>query len=154
MNKKYRKVNNTLYGRKTPRKVIDTLEIAMVAKNRVRVYYGNPSNGESWDEEYETMGYVGRSMGEQKIPLLVHNKNSSGGGALLDDKILKIVDTKTKRVLYQHPKFHTGKFTLCANDNTEFPFSVYRNGELHANFPTEEKANRYIQFITGKRNAK
>lgn len=108
-------VNGTSYHDKTPDKVIEVLENARTKRIRIQVDYGytdlneklsdTRQNGQSWGEVNDITGYVGRSTGSQKIPLLVHNSRSLGGGALLDHCIVKIVTTKNKRVLYQHPTY-------------------------------------------------
>lgn len=75
---------------------------------RLRFHYGDPQTGEAWGD-VET-GRVGRSTGTQKIPLVVHNARSLGGGAL-SGSIVKIDVARKNRggsrdVLFQHPDFH------------------------------------------------
>ena len=78
---------------------------------RLRFHYGDPTTGQAWGDS-ET-GYVGRSTGQIKIPLVVHNARSMGGGGLLDKNVVKIEGTRKDRsgnrpVLYQHPDYHEG----------------------------------------------
>lgn len=96
--------NNTCYATTTPDKVIEVLETARQNRTRVIVDYGT-DDGQSWGEVNDITGYVGRSTGTAKIPLLVHNTRSMGGGAILDHCIVKIMTSKGKKVLYQHPKY-------------------------------------------------
>lgn len=75
---------------------------------RMRFHYGEPSTGKAWGDS-ET-GYVGSSMGPQKIPLVISSARSMGGGALLTHKIVKVEAAKKNRdgsrsVLYKHPNF-------------------------------------------------
>ncbi len=75
---------------------------------RVRIWYGDVETGRAWGD-VET-GRIGRSMGIYKIPLIIHNTRSMGGGGILDHCIVRIdradlVDSK-RIVLYQHPDFH------------------------------------------------
>lgn len=112
-------VNGTYYNQNTPDKVIEVLEKARLDRTRIQVDYGytdldkklsdGRKNGQSWGEVNDITGYVGRSTGTQKIPLLVHNRRSLGGGGLLTHCIVKIVTTKGKRVLYQHETYEPFK---------------------------------------------
>ena len=90
-------VNGTSYHDDTPREVIDILERARQARFRIRLDYGDPETGESWGEVFDIEGYVGRSTGPIKIPLLVHNARSMGGGAIMDDKIIGIAHANKQR---------------------------------------------------------
>jgi len=97
-------VNGTFYNSNTSDKVIEVLEAAKVTRTRIKVDYGF-DNGSSWGETNDITGYVGRSTGSEKIPLLVYNRSSLGGGALLSHCIVKIVTTRGKKVLYQHETY-------------------------------------------------
>lgn len=106
----YQVVNGTYYKQETPELVIQALESARRCKRRVRVVYGDTETGYSWSEVHDVAGYVGRSMGFIKIPLLVHNRRSLGGGGLLDHCILGIRSTLanrdgTYRWYYRHPLY-------------------------------------------------
>lgn len=68
---------------------------------RVILDYGNRLTGESWNEEFDITGRIGRSTGSIPIPILVHNRNSTGGGALLDGSIISIKSSKGKRPLWK-----------------------------------------------------
>lgn len=102
--KKYREVNGTFYHKETKKEVIDILESCLRNDTRIVVDYGDTQTGKSWNEEYDIKGYIGRSTGQIKIPLLVYNKRSRGGGGLLDHCIIKISTTNGGAVLYKHPK--------------------------------------------------
>ena len=113
-------------------------------KNRLRFWFGDVATGKSWDDEHDVCGYIGRSTGGNKIPLLIENKRSSGGGAILDDCIVKIVDINTKSVLYQHPNFNQSVFTVSGNE-------VFQNGEIYGRCKNETSASRLCDFMNGKR---
>lgn len=68
--------------------------------------FGDVETGRSWDEEFNTTGYVGRSTGRVKIPLLIYNRRSYGGPAL-SGAIVRVLTAKGKHVLYQHPNYHS-----------------------------------------------
>lgn len=92
------------YKRETQQPVIDVLERCRKNRTRIIVDYGDTKTGRSWNEEFNTKGYVGLSRGFQaRFPILVYNSRSLGGGSLLDDCIIKITETKTGKVLYQLP---------------------------------------------------
>lgn len=97
-------INGTYYHPDTNDLVIEVLERAKQNRTRLMLDYGH-ENGQSWGEIYDITGYVGRSTGTQKIPLLVHNKRSLGGGAILSQCIVKISESRGKKVLYQHPNY-------------------------------------------------
>jgi hypothetical protein len=77
--------------------------LEMARKERIRIVldYGDVNTGESWGEEHDIYGYVGRSSGKIKIPILVYNRRSFGGGAILDHCIIGIKTSKDKKVLYK-----------------------------------------------------
>jgi len=107
----YKIINDTAYNKDTPDAVIKILENNRSGHRgeRLRLWYGDPKTGKDWEEVYDVEGYIGRSTGLIKVPLLIHNSRSMGGPALLDDNIIKIAETKgSHRVLYEHPKYHKG----------------------------------------------
>ena len=115
----YNVVNGTSYHVDTPKKVIDVLEKARLSREcasesmpyRLRIYLGDTKTGRDWEEIYDVTGYIGRSTGTIKIPLLVHNSRSTGGPGMLDHCIVKIrhANKRTGGVLYQHSKYHHKK---------------------------------------------
>ena len=101
----YKVVNGTYFDNRTNDKVCSILANYVGCRyQRVRVFYGNTESGKDWCECYDVIGYIGRSCGSIKIPLLIPTKNSLGGGGILDHCIVKI--TIDKRVVYEHPKYH------------------------------------------------
>lgn len=95
----YLKCNGVVYHIDTPHKVIHTLNSAMMENLRVIVHYGDSSPVKYWGDT-ET-GYIGRTTGPLKAPILVYNSRSMGGGIILTNKILKIQASKGKKVLYE-----------------------------------------------------
>lgn len=122
-------------------------------RDRVRIVYGDPVTGKDWLEEYDVMGRIGRSTGEVKIPLLIANERSMGGGAILTANILKIVLVDNKKVLYQHEKYGEPKFEIGFLAITG-QYSVSVGGKVHANFKTHDAATKYIDFMLCKRMRK
>ena len=103
-------VNGTHYHEKTPQDVIDVLEEARDREWRIRVHYGNTLIGQDWNEQYDVLGRVGRSMGPVKIPILLYDRRSMCDAPMLDHCIVRIRlsnQQKAKgRDLYRHPNYH------------------------------------------------
>lgn len=99
--KGYQEVNGTFYNKSTPKDLIEVLERARENKTRIVLDYGDTKTGKSWGEVNDIKGYVGRSTGTIKIPLLVFNSRSLGGGGMLDHCILSVHTTKGHRLLYK-----------------------------------------------------
>lgn len=142
------------FNAKTSQAVQNAITSAYNSGARVRVWYGDTITGEAWLEEYEVTGKIGRSSGEVKIPLLIKNSRSLGGGALLDSAIVRIDNIATRRTLYKHPQFSTGDLVKCAPTSEDFLEAVSKDGETVAQFSKPGQAARYIDFMTGKRYAK
>lgn len=107
MKTKYQIVNGTFYKSSTPRQVVEILERARKSGLRLQLDYGDAHSGRSWGETNDVEGRVGRSTGAVKIPLLVKRRDSTGGGAILDDCIVAIscANKKDGGVLYIHPDY-------------------------------------------------
>lgn len=147
---KYQVVNGTSYHSDTPKAVIDVLESVRKGYTHIRIFLGDVHTGRSWNEEHDVKGTVGRSMGPVKVPLLIPNVTSVGGGAILDHCIVRIIETRSKKVLYTHPKFHTGKFSINYGSEPGYPIELFNDSELHARFKTKEKAQRFIHDMKGE----
>lgn len=110
--KQYKIINGTSYDPRTPNEVVGVLENARQTRTRLHISLGDSETGRDWLEEFETYGYVGRSMGPIKVPLLISNRRSLGGGAILDHCIIRIRVSAGSRVLYKHPKYHFGNLEV------------------------------------------
>lgn len=148
-------VNGTNYDARTPDEVIRVLEQARLNRTRLHVSLGHTDGekiGLDWLEEFESHGYIGRSMGPFRVPLLVANSRSLGGGALLDHCIVRIRLTAGGRVLWQHPAYHFGSMEIRSKaepvtlpDSRVLAVDVVRDGELHAAFENMAQARRWVQ---------
>ena len=107
-------VNGTYYHDSTPAEIVRILENARASKQRLRIFLGDIETGRDWLEEFGVAGTIGRSTGREPSPLMIANSRSTGGGALLDDSIVKIMSGG--RVLWQHPRYHTPVMT-CENSD-------------------------------------
>ena len=139
----------------TSDKVKQCIEHCYNSKLRVRIWYGDTDTGVSWLDEYDIMGTIGRSTGQQKIPLLIKNSRSSGGGGILCHCIIRIDIISSKRTIYEHPLFSVPLLTASTNNDNDtknkYPFIVLKDNELQARFKSEKQAKNYIGFMTGER---
>ena len=127
-------INGTTFHAETPIEVCNILNDAISSRRskRIRIFLGDKETGKDWNEFHDTIGYVGRSTGTSKIPLIIHNIRSAGGAAILDDCIVKI--TVDKKIVYQHPKYHCPiVIDGCSVIDTE-------------------TAKRYFDYLKGTRN--
>lgn len=100
--------SGTAYHYDTPDDLVEVLEGLRSRGTRIRIYYGSQDTGLDWEEQYDVFGTIGRSTGRIKIPLLIANSRSLGGGSLLDNAIVKIehANKRDGGVIWQHPKYH------------------------------------------------
>lgn len=98
--------SGTAYHFETPPEVERALERLRRNRDWVHVHYGDIQTGRAWGD-IET-GRIGRSMGQIKVPLVIHNRRCTGGPALLDHCIVWIESSrKGGEVYYRHPNYHT-----------------------------------------------
>jgi len=172
-------MNDTCYHEKTPPAVRKALEKARTHGLMVRLMLGDPETGKVWLEENDVVGFIGRSTGTQKVPLMVEALlrsptevvNDHGGPQLLDHCILRIINCSTGHDLYRHPKLQLPdlRVSIFSEPDTETaPAYVQLWGEgyrcevfqevgtgaeyrciTHANFKAVEDAQAYIAFMQG-----
>lgn len=152
--KTYKVANGTFYNANTNDEVIRVLENSRMNNKRIRIFYGDTETGRDWMEVYDTIGTIGRSCGEIKIPLLIKSSRSYGGGGILDHCIVKI--TIDKRTVYQNPKYYLPNMEVREADNTlkeqGYFYSVFADEKNTYNCKTKEKAENEILFHKGLRN--
>jgi hypothetical protein len=108
----YKIVNRTTYHNDTPNEVVKILEEARQSNHNIllRFCYGDKEIGRDWGEKHDTCGYIGRSTGEIKIPLLISIQNGLDGPGILDNCIIKIerkhLNEKKYTEVYRHPRYH------------------------------------------------
>ena len=122
---------------------------------RIRIWYGDIDTGMSWLYEYDTTGAIGRSTGQQKIPLLIKNSRSSGGGGILCHCIIRVDVISSRRTIYEHPLFYVPTLGVYPNldedTKTKYPFIVLKYGTIQARFKSRTSAYNYIDFMNGER---
>lgn len=155
--KEYKTINGTSYDVRTPDEVVAVLENARQNRTRLHVSLGEtggPEAGKDWLEENMVHGFIGRSTGSIKIPLLIHNRRSLGGPGLLDHCIVRIRTSAGGRVLWQHPSYHHGQLQLrhktepvTLPDGRTLTVDVLCDGEIQAAFENVIQARRYISKL-------
>lgn len=149
----YQESNGTSYRAETSPAVIRAIESARASGARVRVFYGDVATGRPWLEENDVTGTIGRSMGPRRVPLLIANSRSMGGGAMMDHCVVAIM-TAPGRYLYRAEGFEPGNFSVADSDMPEYAARVLHNGELYARCRTLAGAERLAAFMRGDRMAK
>ena len=145
-------INGTTFHDETPAAVAEALERARATGERVRFWLGDPETGEDWGEENDVTGKVGRSTGQVKVPLLLANSRSRGGGAILTQNIIRL--QVAGREVYRAANYREAVYTLRHEGPGDLRERVYRDGVNVANFKTQRAALRWIDFMTGKRATK
>lgn len=129
-----------------------TLSECYRQKRRVRVWYGDRKSGESWFEDCETTGRIGRSGGKIfNIPLIIANSRSWGGGALSVGSLIRVDDIKARKTLWKVPNFCSELTLIHDEASKKYPWKVYGKHICYACFETEGKARRWIDFQQGRR---
>ena len=107
--KVYTVANDTFYNKDTDYNMVKILESIRERGTRVRFHWGDTKTGLDWGDVYDVAGTLSRSMGPVKIPILINNIRSFGGGGILDSCIVKITYSNKKQggTIYQHPGYHT-----------------------------------------------
>jgi hypothetical protein len=155
--KQYKQVNGTSYDARTPDEVVAILENARQNRTRLHVSLGEtegPEAGKDWLEENDVYGFIGRSTGSIKIPLLVHSRRSRGGPGLLDHCIVRIRTSQGGKILWQHPSYHHGQIEIRRKtepvtlpDGRVLTVSVFRGDQEQAAFANVAQARRYIRKL-------
>jgi len=159
--------NGTSYHAETPLVVVDALESARLNHSRIRLFMGDVATGKDWGDENDVTGTLGRSTGTIKVPLLIHNSRSMGGGALLDHCIVRLIvaGREAYRVAnYVAPVLRAREIDseeTCGTTNLRaagYTHAVDRDHgkgwENQANFKTKRAAKNYLQFMLGERGSK
>lgn len=140
----------THYEPDTPAAVREILERYRRNGKQLRLFQGDTKTGRAWQEEFDVVGRISRSTGPLKVPLLVAT-GEDGGGAILTHCIVRILDVDTKRELYRHPTYSEPAYTTRQGQTKGYPVEVLADNELVARFKSAPQAQKWIDFMQGKR---
>jgi hypothetical protein len=124
------------------------LERCRTAGNKVRLVLGDTATGESWLDEYDVVGTIGRSIGPLKVPLLIE-EGENGGGAILTACLLCVIDWRNGKPVYRHPAYRVVDLAITPSGDDQRPWAVRRRDETVAQFSDIGKAAAYLAFMRG-----
>lgn len=140
--------DSTYYDKETPDALIEVLERARANKTRLKIYLGDNETGKDWMEEDSKMGKVGRSTGPIKIPLLIKNLPSTGGGAILTQCIVKIVTSPQRVLLYQHPKYYQPEMRIVEDGDGKYSHAILIDGDIYSRHESMVSAKRLFSKLS------
>ncbi|MEP6875477.1 MAG: hypothetical protein ABI887_14045, partial [Burkholderiales bacterium] len=133
----------------TSPQVVKVLEACRRSGRKVRLVLGDTDTGESWLDEYNVVGTIGRSAGSLKVPLLIGD-GESGGGAILTACVLAIIDWHSGRWLFKHAAYKHPDLDIRATGNAKRPWMVSQAQQEIARFGDIGKAGAYVAFMRGE----
>lgn len=138
-------LRKTYYGPGVPSQVRSLLDDLLRNSVRVRLILGDSETCRAWLEDFDVVGTIGRSGGSLRVPLLCID-GDLGGGAILCQNILGVMDMRDGGWLYKHPEL---TFPLITVSPIDGKFRVSADGATYATFPTADKAFAYAAFMSG-----
>jgi len=147
---RYRNVEGTFFHAEAPFEVVICLLAAWHGNQKIRLFLGDPETGLDWNEESDVIGYLGRSMGPIKVPLLLKTRRSDGGPALLDHCIVKLADVGGN-IFWHHPNYCSRALSIEPSDLRGYAAIVKRDGEIIARFKKPDQAEKWVAFLHGER---
>lgn len=107
--KQYKVCGGTCYHADTQYDVISWLETFRERYQRIRVTFGTVENGQVI-ETHKRVGYVSRSLGPVKAPLLVFSNRSLGGEVISTERVVMIEYANKRyceKVVWSNPVYQT-----------------------------------------------
>ncbi len=143
----------TWFAEGTSPKVIRVLEQCRNSGNTVRVWFGDPATGRDELSQFEVYGRSGRSGGTIRAPLLC--TETYGGGMIFTDRILRIVDVRSRKELYRHRKWHLPEIELRPNPDPSTRAEGYAvealvEGRTYARFRDTADAAYWLAMMAGR----
>lgn len=139
----------TYFDPGTPPEAARVLESCRKARNKIRLVLGDPSTGDSWLDEYDVVGTIGRSTGTLKVPLLVED-GENGGGAILTASVLCILDWQSGKIRFRHPAYQPPDLGIKPSSDAARPWAVLHRDKEVARFIDIGKAGAYLAFMRGE----
>lgn len=139
----------TYFDPGTPTEAARVLEACRKSGDRVRLILGDTATGESWFDEHDVVGTIGRSVGALKVPLLIVD-GECGGSAILTAHLLALVQWSNGRWLYRHAAYQAPELSLMPTGDAARPWAVWRSAAEIARFRDLGKAGAYVAFMRGE----
>lgn len=139
----------TYFDPGTPADAARVLEACRKSRDRVRLILGNTATGESWLDEHDVVGTIGRSGGMLKVPLLIVD-GECGGAAILTAHLLALIQWSKGRWLYRHAAYRAPELSLMPTGDVARPWAVWRSAAEIARFRDLGKAGAYVAFMRGE----
>jgi len=144
-------VNGTHYHDETSDKLIEELEGARINNSRVKFIYGK--YGRRWWDTCSTYGFIGRSTGVKKIPIICPTRKSVGGDAILDNCVVQLfvghvqvyIDESMKDALNNY------EYSIDYSDKFKKFYLNINDGEFISRHSTLTSARRLKDFLIGER---
>lgn len=147
MKREYKEIRGLFFHTETSDELCNIIADLHENRKRVKFYWGDQQTGKCWFETFDITGRVGISTGRIKIPLLIRTSRSLGGGAILDDCIVKLMETETKKVLYQHPLYVEPTITIAPSNDPQFTHNVILNGETVGYHKSLRSAKKLVRQL-------
>lgn len=139
----------TYFDPHTEPEVARVLESCRRTGNKVRLILGNTMTGQTWFDEFDVVGRIGRSTGWRKVPLLIED-GEVGGGAILTACLLSIVDWQSGRTLFRHAAYQPPALRIAPTGDTDRPWAVQHREKDLARFQDIGKAGAHLAFMRGE----
>jgi len=124
------------------------LEACRQSGTMVRLILGDTVTGESWFDEHDVVGRIGRSCGKLKVPLLVP-PGEDGGPAILTACLLAVIEWQSGKALFRHPLYREPELGLFPGPDAKYPWCVRHRDKTLACFDNLTKAAAYLAFMRG-----
>ena len=138
----------TYFDPGTDARAARVLEDCRKRRRKVRLILGDTDTGESWLDEYDVVGRIGRSTGTLKVPLLIE-PGADGGPAILTACLLAIVDWDTGKFLFRHATFRAPNLSIRAAEDAVLRWEVLHGDVVVARFEDIGQAGGYAAFMRG-----
>ena len=172
--KEYKVCNGTFYSAEALDGAILALEYARVNKIRIRIFYAyktteEKENGvkdsefdvlEVWKDENDCIGWLGRSIGDIKIPILLSSSSSCFGSPIVESRVV-LVKTTGGRALFSadglkfpewkvNADFDKKTCELLYKTSLMEDFKVYatcKNGDFQKAVRRMERLSEYMRGV-------
>lgn len=144
----------TWFDADTPASIACAIEAYRRNERKVRLYYGDKATGRDWMEENDTIGFISRSTGPLRTPLLMSSRRASYGDAVLSACIVRIQDAVTKQDFWRHPTYHLPALRTRVNGKTPDDVRLLRqddDGQWSLLLQgSDDYVQQWVLFIEGR----